>query len=451
MKLDNGQSLRFSNRELLAMLFPVIINDLTSLIVGTVDSVMVSSTGEAAVSGVSLVNSLEQVFSILLYTLGIGCTVVVSHHLGANQLKEARSAAKQSIYIGMAFSVPMFVLLMIFGPTLLRLIYPDTDPAVMENARIYYLLIIPTLPFVGVQQMCISIIRAIGKNRLILILGLARNVLNIAGNALLIYVFDMGIAGAAISTTASCIVCTFISFYLVHNDKLPVHICGLRHPQWDLQEIKKVLSIGLGTGLERCLLMVGKVVVTSMYSSLSAAAIAAWSVSRNLINVGWTVIISFGTILMTVVGQCLGAGLPQQAKMYTKKALYITIPLCFFMYSIVFLLRNQLVLLYSFSDETLALAARYTGVGAILTTLCLYPLAILPAYSFRAAGDTRYVMICSTVITFACQVGLCYIFVKYLNWGITGVWLSMGIDWIVRVICFSIHFARVKWLTKKVI
>ncbi len=451
MKLGNGQSLRFSNRELLAMLFPVIINDLTSLVVNIVDSVMVSSTGEAAVSAVSLVGTLYSIFTMLLATLGIGCSVVVAQHIGAGHLDHARTTAKQSVYIGLCISIPMFILLMIFGPALLKLVYPDTDPAVMNNARIYFLLIIPTIPFIGAEQMFVGTLRAMGKTKPILILGLARNVLNIIGNTLLIYVFKLGVAGAAIATTASCIVCTFISFALVRSKKLPFRIQGLRHPEWDIREVKRVLSIGLGTGLERCLLMVGKVMVTSMYSGLSAAAIAAFSVSRTLCNFGWTIQISFGTILMTVVGQCIGAGQPEQAKMYTKKFLYFALPLNVLMYGAVFLLRHKFVMLYNFSEETLLLAAQYTGLGALLTILGLYPLAILPAYSFRAAGDTRYAVISSTVITFACQVGLCFIFVKYLNWGIPGVWLSIGIDWVFRVICHGIHLHRGKWLTKKVI
>ena len=154
---------------------------------------------------------------------------------------------------------------------------------------------------------------------------------------------------------------------------------------------------------------------------------------------------------MTVVGQCIGANKPEQAKQYTKQALYITVPLCFVINGILFLLRNHIVHIYDLSGETLLMAGKYTGLGALLTAFCLYPMAILPAYSFRAAGDTMYAAVSSTVITFLCQVGLCYVFVKYFNWGITGVWLSIGGDWIVRVIVHSIHFHRNRWLTKRVI
>lgn len=451
MKLDNGQSLRFSNRELIAMLFPVIINDLTSILVNTVDSIMVSSTGEAAVSAISLVGTIEGVFNMFLITLGIGCTVVVSQHIGANQLEQARSAAKQAVYIGFFFALPIFVFLMIFAPKILYLVYPNTDPAVMENALVYYRLIILTLPFIGIEQMFIGTIRAMGKNRLILILGLARNLLNIAGNALLIYVFKMGVAGAAIASTASAIVCTFISYLLVSNKKLPVNIQKIWKVNWQLAEIKRILSIGLGTGLERCLLMFGKILVSSMYASLSAVAISAYSVSRTLCGICWTIVISFGTVLMTVVGQCIGADQPEQAKYYAKKGLLVTIPFCFLVSGILFLFRDQLVHIYDFSEETLQLASQYTAIGAILTAVCLYPMAILPGSAFRAAGDTRYVIISSTVITFLCQVGLCYLFVKHMQMGIAGVWLSMGIDWIFRVIAYGIRFRSGKWLTKRLV
>ena len=134
-----------------------------------------------------------------------------------------------------------------------------------------------------------------------------------------------------------------------------------------------------------------------------------------------------------------------------KKAFYIAVPFNLLINGILFLTRNQVVHIYDLSGDTLLLAAQYTGLGALLTIFCFYPIAIIPAYSFRAAGDTRYATVSSTVITILCQVGLCFLFVKCFHMGIVGVWLGMGGDWLARAIVHSIHFSRNKWLTKKVI
>ena len=433
------------------MLLPIIVNDLTIVFVNIVDSIMVSSAGEAAVSGISLVGALYNLFTVFFNTLAIGCTVVVAQYIGSGCIEKASSISRQSLFISLIFAIPVSAIVFATTPSLLQLIYPDTEPAVMESAKVYLWIIALSLPATAAQDMMLGSVRAMGKNSYILLLGLAQNVLNIAGNALLIYGLKMGVTGAAIATTLSAYICCFISFIITRNQNLPVNIRGLRKTKLISEDIKRILTVGLSSSTEQTLQHVGKLFVSAMYSNLNATAISAFFVSRNIINIGWTLFCGFGTVLTTVVGQCVGANEPEQARYYTKKAYYITVPLCLLLYGIIFLFRDSIVQVYDLSGETLSLAAQYTGLGALLTGLCLYPLALLPPFSFRAAGDITYTAVSCTVITFLCQVGLCFVFVKCYNWGITGVWLSIGIDWIARVILHSIRFHGDRWLNKRVI
>ena len=451
MKPLNRIKYRFNNRELLYMLLPVIANDLTSVLVNIVDSIMVSSAGEAAVSGISLAGSLFHIFTIFFNALSLGCTVVVSQYIGSRNLEKARGVGRQSVLIGLSFSLPITIILLISISALLQLIYPNTDPAIMTSAKLYLLIVTLALPSIAIQDMLVGMIRAMGKNRIILILGLVRNALNVIGNAVLIYGYNMGVAGAAIATTASSYICCSLCFIMARNPNLPVNIRGLLKTRFERTEVKRILSVGIGNSLERALLMIGKTLISAMYADLSANAISAYYVSQNISTFCWTFFFSFGTVLTTVVGQCIGADEPEQAKYYTKKFICITVPLCFLFNGILFLLRNDIVHIYALSGDALALAAQYTGVSAILTACCLYPMAILPAYSFRAAGDTLYAALSSTIITFVFQVGLCFLFVKCFHWGIYGVLLSVGADWIARVIVHAIRFHSGKWLTKRIV
>ena len=241
--MPNRIQRRFSNRELLYMLLPVIVNDLTIVFVNIVDTIMVSSVGEAAVSGISLVSALYNLFAVFFNTLAIGCTVVVAQYIGSGCFDKASSVAKQSLFVSLAFSIPISVILFITTPGLLQLVYPDAETAVMESAKIYLWIITISLPAVAAQDMMLGSVRAMGKNSYILILGLSRNVLNIAGNALLIYELKMGVAGAAISTTLSAYICCFISFIIARSKKFPVNISRLGKTRFVAEDIKRILTL----------------------------------------------------------------------------------------------------------------------------------------------------------------------------------------------------------------
>ena len=192
--------------------------------------------------------------------------------------------------------------------------------------------------------------------------------------------------------------------------------------------------------------------VSSLISTFGTVAIAANSVAFTLNNIGWTIIGSFGTVLLPVVGQCVGAGEEEQAKRNIKKLLTVSTSLVVLLFGLVILLRNQLVLLFDFEQETLEVCAYYTAVMAVFSIFSVYSWSFAPASAFRAAGDVKYTATMSMFSMFAFRVGLSYaINAIFPTAGLMCVCIGMWGDWTFRTIMNFIHFRSGKWLRKRLI
>ena len=179
---------------------------------------------------------------------------------------------------------------------------------------------------------------------------------------------------------------------------------------------------------------------------------SADSAAQTIINLGWTTISSFGTVMLTVVGQCIGAGEPEQAKTYTKKLLTVATAAMMLLFGSIFLFRHQAVQLFDFAQESLDLAGHYAGIYALCSIFSLYSLSFVPLSAFRAAGDIRYAVTLSICSMFAFRVALCFLLhAIFPSMGILCVYAGMYVDWIFRAIMNIFRYRSGKWLHKKLI
>jgi len=294
-------------------------------------------------------------------------------------------------------------------------------------------------------------LRSMGKNKLSVTLTSGYNILNVIGNAILIYGCGLGVAGAAISTSLSRFIFAVVGTCIMHDSHLKVSFKKLYKVRIDWNILKQVCVIGGGNGIEQGLFQVGKVLVASLVSSLGTIAIAANSVASTVTNIGWSTIGAFSTALLPIVGQCMGAGKPEQAKMYSKKMFRAAGVGVLILFGAIFLLRNHLVFLFDFEPEALREAAYYTGVASLFTILSGYAWSFLPMATFRASGDTKYAVFLAVGTMFAFRVGLSYLLNYLFDLGLLAVWIGMWADWFCRSCINRIHFHRGKWMKKKVI
>lgn len=437
----------FSNRDLRKIIIPLMIERALDITIGMLDTVMVSSAGEAAVSGVSLVDTINLLLIYLFSAMAGGGAVVISQLLGSGDQRSARDAAKQLLYVVTSVSAVIALLTLCFRCTILDLVYGGITAEVMRNAQIYFLFTALSYPLLGIYNACAAIFRAAGNSRISMVVSVAMNLINVAGNALLIFGFHMGAAGAAIATLFSRVIGAGIMLALILNKKYPLYVENLLsfRPQWAL--IKRICWIGVPNGIENGMFQFGKVITQSIVSGFGTAQIAANAVANSLVTIQYIPGNAIGLAMITVVGRCIGAGEKQQAKHYAKKLLGITYVAIIVISVVMSIFAQPLVGVYHLSAESAPIAVWLLLLHSVCVST-IWPIAFTLPNSFRAASDVRYTMFLSIFSMWLFRVGLSFVFGVGLQMGVNGIWLAMMCDWVFRAIFFGIRYYQNRWLTK---
>lgn len=437
----------FSNQDLKKIIIPLVIEQFLTVTIGMLDTVMVAHAGEAAVSGVSLVDSVNLLIVYIFSALAAGGAVVISQFMGAGKMDNANKAAKQLVWVVVAVSVVVMTVMLVFRKALLALVFGSVTSDVMANAQIYFLYTALSYPFLGLYNAGASIFRAMGNSKVSMRASLMMNLVHLFINAILIYALGMGAAGAAISTLISRILGAAMIMFLVYDRNLPVHIEKIFSYKPDFQIIKRICGIGIPNGAENGMFQFGKVITQSLVSAMGTVSIAANAAAGGLVSLQYAPGTAMGLVMITVVGRCVGAQEKEQAKIYTRKLLGITYALMASLAVIMAIFAKPLVGLYGLSSEAAHMAQQLIVVHSIVLAI-IHPVAFCLANAFRAASDVKYTLIIAIASMWVCRVGLSYVFGKYMGMGVMGVWLAMMCDWLVRALFFGIRFIRGTWLTK---
>lgn len=448
----------FSRRDLVNMTLPLIIQQTLAVTVGMIDTMMVSSAGEAAVSGVSLVNSLDILLINVFAALVSGGSIVVSQFLGRGDLNLVRSSAKQLIYVATAVALLITGLVLIFRVPLLDLLFGDVEPDVMSSAQDYFFFMSLSFPFLALYDSCSALFRVMGNSSLTMIVSIVMNLINVAGNAALIYGFQMGAMGAAIATLFARMVCSFIMLYLLHNKKNTVYVEHMLQYRPDGAVIRNILRIGIPNGVENSMFQLGKLLTQSLISAMGTAAIAANAVGHTMATFQYMPGQAIGLVVIAVVGRCIGAGEQEQAKKYSRILVGTTYLCLWGVVLLTFLVAEPVIGLYNLSEEGAELAHALILSRAVSAAV-MWPVAFTLPNALRAASDVRFTMILSVSSMWCFRVALAYVFaqetVSIFGWsfpglgmGVMGVWVAMYVDWIFRAVFFLIRYFSGRWLKK---
>ena len=439
-------NLLFSRDALIRLIVPLIIEQLLLMTVGMADTVMVTTAGEATVSGVSLVDNINTLIIQIFSALSTGGAVVVAQYLGRQETYSAKTAAKQLLYAMTGISVVLMILALIFRQHILSLIFGQVEPAVMDSALVYFLLTAAAYPFMGIYNAGAALFRAMGNSKVSMINSFIINVINILVNAILIFGFGMGAAGAGIGTLASRIAAAVIIMVMLRHPGLTVQVDDIFHFEFNGSMIRRILFIGIPTGMENGMFQAGKLMVLNLITTFGTSAVAANAIANSIsgvINVPGS---AMGLAIITVIGRCIGAGDTRQAVHYTKLLVGCSYLSMLIMGSALFFSADFLVTLFNLSPEAMAMASQVLKLCAIANML-FWPMAFTLPNSLRAAGDAVFTMVVSLTTMFVCRVALSYVFACSwgLGLGLLGVWLAMFCDWIVRAVCFLWRYWRGSW------
>lgn len=434
----------FSNKDLRKLIIPLVIEQLLAVTIGMADTVMVSSCGEAAVSGISLVDSINFLLITLFSSLATGGAVIASQYIGRGDHKSASLAAKQLFYTSLALSAVLGVIAVFFRRPVLNMVFGSIEADVMAHAQIYFLLSAISYPFLAVYNAGAALFRSMGDSRTTMLISILMNTINIVGNAILIYGFQMAAAGAAAASLVSRAVGAIIITVLLLNPRRIIFYDKLHKPEIHLSMLKSILQIGVPNGLENSIFQIGKILVASIVSGFGTISITANAVAGNLASLQVIPGMALGMAMITVVGQCIGAKDYEAVKKYTKKLMLITYGVVWAMTLLMLLFSKQILSFYSLSAETTTMTMEVFIVHGICAVI-VWPLAFALPNALRAANDVRFTMIVSLLSMWIFRIGFSYVLAIYFNMGILGTWIAMCIDWFCRGACFVIRFARGKW------
>lgn len=447
----------FSKKDLQKLIIPLIIEQLLGISVGMFDTIMISSLGESAVSGVSLVDMLNVLMINIFAALATGGAVICAYELGKikklmeqdtsvkNDFPGARSAAKQLLIVLLIASILVAGLALFFRVGLLRLCFGAIEDDVMANALTYFVISAISYPFIAIYNGLAALFRTMGNSKITMIASFFMNLLNICGNALFIYVFNWGVAGAAWSTTISRFLGMLLLFVIISNKNHEIYINLREKFRLDFHVMKKILGIGIPGSLENSVFQLGRILVISMIAGFGTAQVAANAVANNLDSLGCIPGQALGLAVVTVVGQCIGAGDYDSARQYEQKLLKFAY-LSMAVVNILILVSLPLSLkLYNLTKETLELAAilviLHDGFAMIF-----WPTAFVLPNALRAAQDVRFTMVVSIFSMIAFRIFFSWVIGVRFGMGIIGVWIAMIIDWVFRGGLFIWRVRSGRWL-----
>lgn len=448
-QIDESKRL-FSNKDLRMLLIPLVIEQLLNSLMGMTDSLMVSNVGSAAISAVSLVDSINNLVIQVFSAMATGGTIICSQYLGRGDEKSCNKAARQVVLAMLVISSTLMIICIGSRGWLLSTIFGKVEADVMANAMSYFFITVLSYPFLALFNAGSAFYRASGDSKFPMKIAIIANVFNIVGNTIFIFGLHMGVAGAALSTLLSRIFCTVVVFYFLHKPKQPIVIKDYLKIRPDFPLIGKVLAIGVPAGIENGMFQFGKLAIQSTVSALGTVAIAAQAMTNILESVNGIVGIGIGIGLMTVVGQCMGAGRKEEAKYYIVKLTAYAEVGIILSCLLVFALTKPVTLLGGMEAESARMCFEMMIAITIVKPIC-WVLSFIPAYGMRAAGDVKFSMVVATLTMWLCRVALAVYLCRVWGFGPIAVWIGMFADWTVRSIIFTIRFLSGKWAEKQIV
>ena len=440
----------FSNRDLKNLIVPLFLEQLLMALVGIADVFVVGFVGEAAVSGVSLVNSFNTIFINLFTALAAGGAVVISQYIGKQDSGHAGAAATQLLTVSVLFSAAISAVVLLTNEDLMRLMFGRVEDDVMAACVTYLRISAYSYPVLAIYNAGAALYRSFGRTSTTMYISIIANIINVIGNCIGVFGLHAGVAGVAwpslISRTFSAMVITVLCF----SRKNPVRYLKAWIFRLDGSSQKTILRIAVPNGVESGIFQLVKVALSSVVALFGTYQIAANGVAQSIWTMASLVCVTMGPVFITVIGQCMGAGDTGQAELYFKKLTKITLVFAILWNGLVFAVTPVLMSFYALEEETKRLTILLVLTHNIFSAVA-FPFADPLGKGLRATGDVKFTTIISLFTTIGVRLVFSILFGIALDMGVMGIAYAMCLDWIIRGIIFWCRFKQGKWKQCKVI
>lgn len=440
----------FTKKQIWSLLIPLMVEQVLTSLMGTADTMMISHAGSAAISAVSLVDAINVLIIYVFSAMATGGAIICAQYMGRGDRQQAQETGKQLIFTVTGISVAVTAAVVLMRAQLLQLIFGQVEADVMQNASIYLLITGISYPFIALYNAGAALFRVDGHSRLPMVVSTVSNVVNVILNAVLIFGFHMGVSGAALATLVSRIVCAVAILYFLRRPNQAIVVRDYRKLKPDMKRILNIMAVGIPTGIENGMFQMGKLAIQSTVSTLGTTAIAAQAMTNVLEGLNSHAQLGIGLGLMTIVGQCIGAGRVDEARTNIKRLTiygYITtIVAC----GLTAVMVKPVTVIGGMESAAAALTIKMTLIICVIKPFT-WSMAFIPAYGMRGAGDVRFSMIMSACVMWLCRVMIATVLIRFMGFGPMGVWIGMFCDWAVRAVIYIFRFRSGRWATKKVI
>ena len=442
---SNQLRVEFTKADLRRLIVPLVIEQLLSITVGLSDSLMVSQVGEAAISAVSLVDTVNVLLVNAFASLATGGAVITGQYLGRREVGKAGHSAQQLLLFMAEVSLAVMVLFYLGKGFVLNVVFGQVEADVAAYANTYYMIVEASIPFLALYSAGAALFRVMGNSGTSMWVSTAMNAINVVGNGLLIFVFHRGVEGVAIPTLVSRIFAAAAMLVLLRRPNLPIQVerFTFRHDRF---VVKNILRFGVPNGIEGSMFQLGKILLLSTVSVLGTASVAANAIGNTLASFQVVPGTALGLAIVTVVSRCVGASEYDRARYYTKKMMRTAYLYTVLVIALILACLPLILKLYNVSDQAREWATQILWMHGLCGIL-IWPLAFTLPQALRAAGDTRFTMVASTVSMWTLRVGLGVLLGRYWGFGVLGIWMAMFADWALRAALFVPRFHGHKWET----
>ncbi len=440
----------YSRRSLAALIIPLIIDSFLSILIGMADTIMVSTNGEAAVSGVSLVDTISNLLVQLFAAFATGGAVVVAQYLGSGDKEKAKDSAKNLIYISAIISVIMTIVVMPIRGIIIDTCFGDIGEDVRAYTDDYFVPILLSYPFLAIYSALTALSRAENRSVRTMLVSVMMNAINIGGNAILIFIYGLGPRGAGIASLASRVMGCIVMFILLHKGTDKLSLKGILSGPFSPDLIRRILRIGIPAGIEGATFNLGKIFVQSLTASLGTSALAINAVTGNFNSYSNIPGNGINLAMITVIGQCRGRRNFDDISYYTKLLIALVYISVFITVLPMFILAPQVISIYGLEKDSIQKAIPMARL-CLFMCFAVWPLGFTLPNMLKAVGDVRFIMLASFSSMWLFRVLGAYILVRGLGFGVEGIWYAMYMDWIVRGMLYFWRVASGRWKTKEVI
>lgn len=440
----------FSNKDLRNMIVPLFFEQLLVMLVGIMDTFIVSYAGEAAVSGVSLVNSFNTIFIYLFTALASGGAVVISQYIGNQDKKNSILSSSQLVMFSCIFSIVVSVVVLLFQKTILSGLFGRVDGDVMEACMTYLRISAYSYPFIAIYNAGASLYRSMAKTKTTMNISLVSNLINIIGNYIGVFVLHAGVAGVAVPSLIARAFSAIVITCLCFDAQLAAYYTKEGILTWDSAMLKRVLNIAVPNGIENGIFQFVKVALSSVVALFGTYQIAANGIAQSIWSLAALMGVALGPVYITVIGQCMGKQDTSQAKYYFKKLNRLALVLSLVWNVLIFLITPGWMKFYQVSQETIQMVIYLVAIHNFFNAF-VYPFSGPLSNGLRAAGDVKFTMIVSVASTVLARFVFSLLFAIYFNLGVIGIALAMCLDWSLRAVIFYLRYRSGKWMNFKVI